>query len=223
MNLDILYEDGDVIVCYKPSGIPTQTRQLGQQDMETLLKRYRAAKKEPAFIGVIHRLDQPVEGVMVFAKTKEATASLSKQVRERTIGKHYFAYCEGTDAGKNLPMQGSLTDYIVFDKKSNLSRIVPEESAKEPDAKKAVLDYKRTQKDGASLFDVTLHTGRHHQIRLQLSNAGWPIAGDLKYNPSAKRGAGLGLCSYKVEFAHPRTGEEMTFEIEPRNPLFANF
>ena len=86
---EILFEDTEIIVCYKPAGVATQTRRLGQQDMESILKNYRAGKKEIPYIGVVHRLDQPVEGVMVFAKTQEAAAGLSQQVRERTIGKKY--------------------------------------------------------------------------------------------------------------------------------------
>ena len=90
---EIIFEDNDIIVCHKPAGMATQTKRLGQQDMESFLKNYRASKKEEPYIGVVHRLDQPVEGVMVFAKNPKAATALSKQVQQRIIGKHYYAVC----------------------------------------------------------------------------------------------------------------------------------
>lgn len=216
MTPDIIFEDAFVLVCYKPAGIPTQTKRFGQQDMESILKNYRAKKKENPFIGVVHRLDQPVEGVMVFAKTKEATAELSRQVRERSVGKHYFAASEGNGT---MEESGSLQDYIAFDQKTNVARIVSEEEAKKSDAKKALLDYRIVSLCGnRRVFDVTLHTGRHHQIRLQFANAGCPLIGDQKYG-EGERGQQLALCSYKIEFVHPKTKKEMVFEIKPRNEL----
>lgn len=213
---EIIYEDNDIIVVYKPAGMATQTKKLGQQDMESYLKNYRAKKKEPPYIGVVHRLDQPVEGVMVFAKSQKAAANLSKQVQDRIIGKHYKAACvfAGDEVAKlEIGDSGTLTDYMLTDKKANVSKIVPEGT---PQAKKAVLDYKVEKiEEGIIWFDITLHTGRQHQIRLQLSNIGYPIVGDKKYggtkdivNSSKK----LMLCSYKIEFRHPSTRGDMDFE-----------
>ena len=240
-ELEILYEDDAILVCKKPAKIATQTKRFGQVDMESLIKNYRAKKGEAPFVGVVHRLDQPVEGVMVFGKTKAATAELSRQVRERTIGKHYYALSMGNPqtpgafkqtgdvshaatvgaASENLkPGQvGTLTDYIAFDARTNVSRIVPEDRAKAEDAKKAVLDYRVAEvyEDGKILFDITLHTGRHHQIRLQFANAGFPLIGDVKYGPTIegeKKEQQLGLCSYKIEFTHPITKQEMTFALD---------
>lgn len=220
---EILFEDTEIIVCYKPAGVATQTRRLGQQDMESILKNYRAGKKEIPYIGVVHRLDQPVEGVMVFAKTKEAAAGLSQQVRERTIGKKYYA---AGAALKEKPTQGTLTDYIAFDKRTNVSTIVPEKEAKQRAAKKAVLDYRvigehQETEDLCSyfVFDITLHTGRHHQIRLQLAHFGYPLLGDQKYADASCANVPLALCSYCIAFAHPKTGKEMEFLIQPKNPI----
>ncbi len=240
---EIFFEDDDIIVCYKPAGIATQTKKFGQADMESLLKNYRASKKEVPYIGIIHRLDQPVEGVMVFAKNQTAAAALSKQVRQRTIGKHYYAagvILNREDVAQGATEQllleagtkGTLTDYIAFDKRNNISTIVPEKEAKQKDAKKAVLEYyviaqKQDLQSQISylIFDVTLHTGRHHQIRLQLANLGYPLIGDQKYGAlseqigSQNSGVQLGLCSYRIAFAHPKTGKEMEFSIRPKNPL----
>lgn len=214
---DILFEDSDIIVCHKPAGIATQTRKLGQQDMESILKNYRAKKKEMPYIGVVHRLDQPVEGVMVFAKNQKAAAALSKQVSERTIGKYYYAvgmlnqtnasFCEAT----GLAECGTLQNYMITDKRENLSRICNES---EPGAKKAQLNYRVIKEEGQKVwFDIELLTGRQHQIRLQLSHIGCPICGDTKYGTIVGNGV-ISLCAYKIELVHPTTKQKMSFSIE---------
>lgn len=121
MDLQILYEDTDIIVCVKPAGVATQTRQLGQADMESLLKNYRAGKGEPPYIGVVHRLDQPVCGVMVFAKNKEAAADLSRQVKAKLADKYYYAMTDGVPQKK----KDRLENYLLRDGKSNTSSVVP--------------------------------------------------------------------------------------------------
>lgn len=221
---EIIFEDNDIIVCHKPAGMATQTKRLGQQDMESFLKNYRASKKEEPYIGVVHRLDQPVEGVMVFAKNPKAAATLSKQVQQRIIGKHYYAVCTKTVHARLQPQEqteelslgntGTLTDYILTDKKNNISKVVsPEDANKNPQAKRAVLDYEVIkQEQDKTLFDITLHTGRQHQIRLQLSNMGYPIIGDKKYGGIANDK--LMLCSYRIEFEHPINGTKMDFKID---------
>lgn len=127
---DIIYEDNDIIICYKPAGIATQTRRIGQQDMESFIRNYRAAKNEPPYVGIVHRLDQPVEGVMVFAKNQKAAASLSRQIKEHTTEKYYRAASRGqgvsgTDKKEDnhAPAWHTLTDYISFDKRTNTSKI----------------------------------------------------------------------------------------------------
>lgn len=176
MDINILYEDEEVIVCEKPAGVAAQTRRLGQADMESLLKNYRAAKGEPPYIGVVHRLDQPVRGVMVFAKTKEAAADLSRQVQTKMADKFYYAVTDGVPEQK----KGTLEDYLLRDGKTNTSKVV---SKSTEGAKSARLDYEVTaQNKTNAILRIRLDTGRHHQIRVQLANAGIPIVGDAKYN-----------------------------------------
>jgi 23S rRNA pseudouridine1911/1915/1917 synthase len=253
--LKIIQEDDDILVCYKPAGIATQTRRLGEKDMESLLRNYRAGKGEPPYIGIVHRLDQPVEGIMVFAKNQKAAAALSKQVQKRSIGKHYYALVR-TDG--SLPKKGTLTDYLLFDPKQNHTTVVEETSATNPNGKnqdgknkdrnnknrngsssqspqKAILDYEvRQEQDGIALLDITLHTGRHHQIRVQLAHRGCPILGDTKYG-NVRDGMPqvgcdrmwsvepnqLALCSYRLSFLHPTTGANIDLRIQPMNPEFS--
>ena len=223
---DIIYEHNDIIVCCKPAGIATQTRRIGQQDMESFIRNYRAAKNEPPYVGIVHRLDQPVEGVMVFAKNQKAAASLSRQIKEHTTEKYYHAASRGhgvSGADKkednHAPAWHTLTDYIFFDKRTNTSKITSE---KDRLAKKAVLQYRvisvTPDRDSSqnecirTEFDIKLLTGRHHQIRLQLAHIGYPLIGDTKYGGDTAREQ-LALCSYKIVFDHPATGERMTFEL----------
>lgn len=207
-TVEIIFEDEHILVCRKPAGMATQTKRLGQQDVESYLKNYRAKKKEPPYIGVVHRLDQPVEGVMVFAKNQKSAAELSRQIQKRQIGKHYYAKSAKTAEVSS----GTLNDYILTDKQKNVSRIVPKGT---PQSKEAVLDYTVASSDETgTVFDITLHTGRQHQIRLQLSNFGYPIIGDRKYGDEDS-GNGLMLCSYCLEFQHPVTKKNMEFRISP--------
>jgi len=233
-TIEIIYEDDDIIICRKLAGVATQTKRLGQQDMESLLKNYRAKKKEPPYIGVVHRLDQPVEGIMVFAKNQKATAGLSKQIQQNMIGKHYYAISSNTPKGK----EGRLEDYLLTDKKTNVTSVIElkEEKACDSknkgdnplkDVKKAVLEYKVIdEKDDMTLFDVQLYTGRQHQIRVQMSHMGCPLLGDSKYNNSVNiktSDTGLALCSYRLSFTHPSTGKSMDFSIEPVGEAFQKF
>lgn len=210
MEINILYEDEYIIVCEKPAGVATQTKRLGQADMESLLKNYRVEKGETPYIGVVHRLDQPVRGVMVFAKTKEAAAGLSRQVQSKMADKFYYALTDGVPEKK----KGTLENYLLKDGKTNTSKVV---SKTTEGAKLARLDYEvLAQNKTNAILRVQLDTGRHHQIRVQLSNAGIPIAGDTKYNFKAamERGQyGLALCAYKIGFKHPETHKKMEFEI----------
>lgn len=210
-NIEILYEDEAVLVCRKPSGTAVQTKRLGEADMESLLKNYRVLKQEPPYIGIVHRLDQPVEGVMVFAKTKEAAADLSRQIAKKQADKYYYAMTDGVPQQK----KGTLEDYLLRNGKTNTSAVV---SAGTPGAKRAVLSYEVTEQNGSrAIVKIRLETGRHHQIRVQLSHAGVPIVGDKKYNfkehihPSGQK---MALCSYKMSFLHPITHRKQEFEID---------
>lgn len=236
-NLQIIHEDNDIIVCYKPAGVAAQTKRLGQQDMVSLLKNYRAKKKEPAYIGLVHRLDQPVEGIMVFAKNEKAAANLSKQVADRSIGKYYYAIgqmSENTEgkfddlysevlSGNGKPIV--LTDYMTFDTRTNVGRILPQkpdaaQMKKDKNIKKAELEYTVIDvKDKLVCMDIKLRTGRHHQIRLQMAHAGMPLVGDSKYG-AGEKGQQPALCSYRLEFNHPTSGKALDFEITPHNELF---
>ncbi len=210
-DLNILYEDSSVLVCVKPAGLPVQTAAPGRMDLVSKLKNYRVQKGESPYIGLIHRLDQPVRGVMLFAKTKKAAAALSRQVSSRQIGKEYLAVVCGT-----LPLNGELHDYLLRDGKTNTSRVVPENT---PGAKEALLSYRvlRTDsKTGRSLVHIYLHTGRHHQIRVQFAHAGFPLYADTKYGQPLPGGVycPVALCSFKIRFTHPDSGKEMTFAAE---------
>lgn len=212
-ELEILYEDQDLILCRKPAGVATQTKRLGQQDMESLLKNYRAKKGEIPYIGLVHRLDQPVEGLMVFGKNQKATAELSRQVQNRLIGKHYYALSYNGSEEE----QGTLEDYLITDKKNNVTRVVEPTSKEAAQAKKAKLSYRILEsKPEQVLFDIELHTGRQHQIRVQLSHLGCPIIGDEKYGASQEdKKHPLALCSYRLTFTHPTTKKQMDFQICP--------
>lgn len=209
--MDILYEDDSIIVCIKQAGVATQTKQIGQKDMESILRTYRMQKGEPSYIGVVHRLDQPVSGVMVFAKTREAAANLSKQIASKSADKFYYAVTDGLPDKK----KGKLEDYILRDGKTNTSKVVPSQTN---GAKRAELSYEVIeQNDKNAILKVCLYTGRHHQIRVQLANAGWPLVGDRKYNfkeNMKSSGMPLSLCSYKLAFKHPKTGRSVSYEIE---------
>ena len=226
-KIDIKYEDESIIVCHKPAGFPVQTKKLGQPDMETWLKNYLrkkqpGQKKEP-YLAVIHRLDQPVEGLLVFAKTKAAAASLSKQVsaeESEDMIKCYHAEVYGS-----MPFdKGELMNYLLKDARTNTSKVVSEAFSKTPEgkaAKRAFLEYEVLESDGETqLLKVRIHTGRHHQIRVQLSHAGCPIVGDTKYGTEQSRAytAQKGvrypmLKAVHLTFIHPVTGETMGFSL----------
>ena len=205
----ILFEDKDLIVCRKPEGFPVQSKRIGSMDMESALKTYRARKGEKPYIGVVHRLDQPVQGLLVFAKNQESAGNLSKQIQQGKFEKRYLAYVEG------FPKKGEgcLVDELEKDSKNNCSRVV---EGKTPASKSAKLFYKKIKEtEKGTLLEIKLETGRHHQIRVQLAHAGMPILGDTKYNPDSQRQQPLSLCSYRLSFYHPRTKKKMEFQIKP--------
>ncbi|MCI8483351.1 MAG: RNA pseudouridine synthase [Lachnospiraceae bacterium] len=215
--MDIIYEDREIIVCHKMPGIPVQTGKIGQMDLISILRNYLAEKGETPEIFLVHRLDQPVEGIMVFAKTKSSAADLGRQIQEKRVEKKYLALTEGIFTEKT----GTLENYLLRDGKSNTSKVVPKGTK---GAKLARLSYEvqRELEGNASLVKVSLETGRHHQIRVQMAQAGHPLIGDKKYNKNCpKKYIPVGLCSVGTSFCHPSTGQKMEFETEPKGELFA--
>ena len=212
MNLKILYEDKDVIVTVKPRGISSQSSNSFEEDMVSLLKKHMG---KDAYVGVIHRLDKPVYGIMVYGKNKKATEILSNERRKKNIEKTYEALVDGFPESD----EGELIDFI---KKldNNVSKVV-EKSTR--GAKEAVLKYKVLEsykKDDRYItrLRINLITGRHHQIRLQCASHGFPLYGDHKYN---KRLANvkldedkvLSLAAVNLSFKHPKTGMELNYKI----------
>lgn len=283
----ILYEDDALIVVHKKAGVPVQTRSVAGEDMESLLRKYRRMKKDRTdYIGIVHRLDQPVEGLLVFAKTPEAAAALSEQFRDRqeesgeaaadgkkesgvrgrslaaaggkqkaadakkavgagkrnnpvrnteriaeaegnseaavdaetavTAGKEYRAVV----FGRMPDGKGRLVDYLVKDARTNTSRVTENRN----EGKRSVLDYEVLSEDKeCQTLRITLRTGRHHQIRVQLSHAGCPILGDTKYGTEASECCGrarqirqLQLFADRLCFRHPVSAETMEFALKAR-------
>ena len=239
MRTKIIYEDTHIIIAHKPAGLATQTSHIGQQDVVSELKNYlakasnsvdgaktanaAAGKNTPGqpYLGVIHRLDQPVEGLLVFAKTKEAAAKLTKQLSNGTLNKQYYAVV----CGKPSEKSGRLVDYLV--KEGNTGRIgLPDEK----EAKEAILQYKVVKElvEGCTLVDIQIETGRFHQIRLQMSYGGHPILGDLKYGTpksmdlSRQYGVrNVALYAYCIDLYHPVTGKKLHFSIHPDFPALS--
>lgn len=267
----ILYEDKYLLVCHKPAGIATQTARIGQADMMSEMENYLARNlsqdsgqreagekhrsrctdvtHQPR-IYVVHRLDQPVEGILVFAKQQAAAARLSAQAAGEEMEKEYLAVVcnlRGETAGdiqKGGQFTGrvqadrqiqsvTLTDYLLKDGKTNMSRVVPPEVK---GAKEARLSYEILQDRKTDAFEkglqcevvrIRLLTGRHHQIRVQMANAGMPLLGDHKYADqeaialSERLGIReIALCAYRLSFSHPQTGERLRFEIIPEGTAF---
>lgn len=227
MKTEIVYEDREVLVVRKPAGLATQTAKVAQADVVSELKSYL---KSP-YLGVIHRLDQPVEGLLVFARTKTAAAALSGQLAEGMLHKQYYAVI----CGKPLREQEELVDYLYKDARNGVCTVVAGEQERLccPDAKKAVLQYRLLQyaEDAdISLMDIHIDTGRFHQIRAQMSHAGMALLGDSRYGDEAvrKRGNDLGirnvaLCAYDIAFWHPAEKEKMHFRIKPESKAFSYF
>lgn len=214
----ILYEDSFLLCVIKPSGMPAQPDKTGDMDILTFLQQ----KEKSNAIGLIHRLDRPVGGVMLFAKTKEAEGILSQMVQKKQIKKEYFAVVCGKANEKE-----NLEDYLLKNGRTNLSSVVDKNTK---GAKKAVLSYDRKEvlEEGdcfLSLLKIELETGRHHQIRVQLSQRGLPIWGDQKYNTiqKMKKGTKIALWSYSLTFLHPKTGEILFIKAIPEGEPFSKF
>ena len=251
IKLKIFYEDEDIIVVQKPAGVESQEARGFAQDMVSLIRNHRmlstqlsttpSTRRTPPYVGVIHRLDRQVSGVMVYAKTKKAAAVLSAAVQKGEVCKIYHAVV----CGKPVDNHGQWVDYLLKNGKSNTTSVVDKSVE---DAKKAVLNYKvlgtvRSElavDSGAdasnivsegmhsrdlSLLEIELLTGRHHQIRVQCASRDLPLWGDVKYNPAFqdRRGVNPALCSVQLTFRHPVTGKQMTFSMKPEAEVFRLF
>ena len=219
--LNIIYEDAKILVCHKPAGLAVQNASFGKKDLESMVRNYLAEQSGRAvpYLGVIHRLDQPVQGVTVFAKDNKSAASLSAQVQDGRMKKYYLAVTDGIPEKE----EAELVHYLKKDGRTNTSSVVDKNVT---GAKRANLRYRVIQtvadKEQA-LLEIELFTGRHHQIRVQMANIGCPIWGDSKYNTAPiqdRRFRQIALCAYRLEFEHPKTKEKMKFEIEPKGEGF---
>ena len=212
-KLKVIFEDNHIIVVEKPVNVPSQGDKTGDVDMLTIIKEYLKEKyNKPGnvYLGLVHRLDRPVGGVMVFAKTSKAAARLSEQVREKIFQKTYLVIVNG----KMEATKGIYEDYLLKNEKNNISKVVKEGTK---NAKFASLDYEELKYNGEtdlSLVKVNLHTGRHHQIRVQFSSRDHSIYGDQKYGGRG-HGKQIALWAYKLKIMHPITKEEMEFKSIP--------
>ncbi|MDD3304228.1 MAG: RNA pseudouridine synthase [Clostridia bacterium] len=220
MELNVIYEDNHIIVVVKPVGVPVQEDKTGDRDMLTIIKEYLKEKyNKPGnvYLGLVHRLDRMVGGVMVFAKTSKAASRLSEYIRQKNVKKKYYAVVNGI-----LPLEKKkvvLENYLLKNERLNMSRIVnPDEKG----AKLASLEYTTLRNfeynnKEYSFVDITLHTGRHHQIRAQFSHIGHPLYGDIKYGQKVNKvGENLALWSYYLSFFHPTKDEYLEFTFKPR-------
>ena len=214
-KLKVIYEDNHIIVVEKIPNVPSQSDKTGDIDMLTMVKQYikeKYNKPGNVYLGLVHRLDRPVGGIMIFAKTSKAASRLSDQVREKVFKKKYLAVVDGKIENKS----GTLEDYLYKDERNNISKVV---NKNKKNAKFAKLDYEVIKYDevkNLSLVKVNLHTGRHHQIRVQLSNFGHSIFGDQKYGTRGQ-GKQIALWAYELTINHPITKEEMTFKDFPES------
>lgn len=213
MSIPILFEDNHLLAVIKPPGILSQEDETGDPDMLTLLKqdlKERHNKPGNVFLGLVHRIDRTVGGVMVFAKTSKSASRLSESVRNRVFGKTYVCVVQGSPAAHT----GRLTHYILKDKKRNQVTVY---NRPVDEAKEAILEYEVAANAGRySLIAIRLHTGRPHQIRAQMSHIGCPLVGDLKYGakPTADV-SDIALWSTSVTAPHPISKEIVSFHSIP--------
>ena len=215
--LKVLYEDNHIIVVIKPYNIPSQSDKTNDIDMLSLVKEYIKEKYQKpgnVYVGLVHRLDRPVGGIMVFAKTSKAASRLSESIRNKSFSKTYLAVVNGKFEKQN----GILENYLWKDEALNMSKVV---SKDKKGAKLARLTYEvLAEKNDLSLVKINLETGRHHQIRVQFSNAGHSLYGDQKYGKDSM-GKQIALLAYRLEFKHPVKDEIMKFEALPeKNDVF---
>lgn len=203
--INVLYEDNHIIVVMKPANVPVCEDSSGDLDLLSMVKHYLEEKynKNNAFVGLVHRLDRPVGGVMVFAKTSKAASRLSDQIRKGEMKKKYYAVVMGKTLEK-----GIFVDKLEKDSKKNISFV-------SDNGKESILEYERIKTNGEmSLVSIDLKTGRSHQIRVQFSHHGFPLYGDQKYNKKAKMHTQIALFAYSLSFLHPTLKKELVFSVD---------
>lgn len=208
--MNVVYEDNHIIIVNKQSGEIVQGDKTGDTPLSDIVKQYikeKYNKPGNVFLGVVHRLDRPVSGLVVFAKTSKALSRLNEMFRTGDVHKTYWAIVKKND----IAPEATLTDWLTRNERQNKSYAHNREV---PGAKKAVLSYKvRSMSDNYMLLEVRLMTGRHHQIRCQLAHMGCPIKGDLKYgSPRSNPDGSISLMSRRVEFVHPVSKETIAVE-----------
>lgn len=224
-KLNVLYEDNHIIVVVKPVGIPVQSDKSKDIDMLTIIKEYlkeKYDKKGNVYLGLVHRLDRMVGGVMVFAKTSKAASRISEYIRQKNVKKRYLAILNGNlnklSDKENKNNSCILSNYLKKNERLNMSSVVTKDikGAKLAELEYTVLkNFKYNNKD-YTLVDIDLHTGRHHQIRVQFSNIDHPLYGDIKYGQKINKvGQKLGLWSYYLSFFHPTKDEYLEFKCMP--------
>lgn len=207
-KVNVVYEDNHIIVVEKPRNILVQADNTGDLDLFTMVKKYLKEKYHKpgnVYLGIVHRLDRPVGGIMLFAKTSKAASRLSDSIRRHSFNKTYLAVVCGKAKKRDV-----LEDFLLKDEQTNTSRI-------SPNGKYAKLEYETLDvKNNLSLVKVNLVTGRPHQIRVQFSSRNIPLWGDQKYNNKAKVGEQIALWAYKIEFEHPISKEVLEFKLDPK-------
>lgn len=209
----VIYEDNHLLVVEKPVNILSQADNTRDPDMLTILKKYikeKYQKPGEVFLGLVHRLDRPVGGVMVFARTSKAASRLSEEIRTRSFKKVYTALVHGIIKEK----EGTLRHFLFKDENTNMVKVVPETDSR---GKEAILDYEVVEyRDDMTMVRVNLHTGRPHQIRVQFSTIGHPLSGDQRYGKAVNiTGEQIHLWSSEITLTHPTTKEAMTFTSRP--------
>ena len=208
-KINIIYEDNHLLVIEKPINIPVQKDNTNDLDLITMLKDYRKKhenKPGEAYLGLVHRLDRPVGGIMVFAKTSKAASRLSEQIRTNKFHKTYLAVVP------TPPKEGIFEDYLIKNEKNNVSHVTTKDKGKY-----SKLEYKvLSTKDNLSLVKINLLTGRSHQIRVQFSSRGYPLIGDSKYGNNPNN-INIALFAESISFIHPTTKEKLTFTLKKPN------
>lgn len=212
-DINILFEDNHILVVEKPVNIPSQADSSNDLDILTLLKQYLKEKyNKPGnvYLGLVHRLDRPVGGIMVFAKTSKAASRLSEQIRKHEFEKKYLAIVRG----KLEKSKDTLVHYLLKDSSTNIVKVVSKDT---DNSKEAILEYEMIEcKEGLSLVKIKLKTGRSHQIRIQFSEIGHPLFGDQKYGVNVNKvGQQIALWSNELRFEHPVTKEKLDFKLLP--------